>query len=88
MSLQVEALFTASLGLQALWQVIKVELNTDKRRIDFEVGHTGQRRHLQCWAEQIQTFDRAPLGWRSLEGKARRQRKHPANPSSPDLLAR
>ncbi|MEY5097953.1 MAG: hypothetical protein RJA36_672, partial [Pseudomonadota bacterium] len=33
MSLQVETLFTAALGLQAPWRVEKVELNTAKRRI-------------------------------------------------------
>jgi hypothetical protein len=35
MKTQIEALFTSALGLQAPWQVAKVELNTGKRRIDF-----------------------------------------------------
>jgi len=40
---QIEALFTTALGLQPPWHVAKVELNTGKRRIDFEVEHTGKR---------------------------------------------
>jgi hypothetical protein len=40
MSLQVESLFTAALGLQAPWKVAKVDLDTAKRRIDFEVIST------------------------------------------------
>ncbi len=41
MNNQIEALFTTALGLQPPWHVAKVELNTAKRRIDFEVEHTG-----------------------------------------------
>lgn len=37
MGLSTETLFTAALGLQAPWQVRKVELSTAKNRIDFEV---------------------------------------------------
>src|SRR3990167_1125487 len=36
--LQVQGLFTAAPGLQAPWEVDKVELNSAKRRIDFEVA--------------------------------------------------
>ena len=43
MNTQIEALFTTALGLQPPWHVAKVELNTAKRRIDFEVEHTGGR---------------------------------------------
>ena len=59
MSLQVEARFTAALGLQAPWQVVKVELNTAKRRIDFEVGHTGKRADCPaCGAQYQRIHDR------------------------------
>ena len=37
MSVAIETLFTTALGLQAPWEVEKVELNTTRRRIDFEV---------------------------------------------------
>lgn len=37
MGVDIESLFTAALGLQAPWAVEAVELNTSKRRIDFEV---------------------------------------------------
>lgn len=43
MSSQIETLFTTALDLQAPWEVINVELNTGKRRIDFEVGRGGKR---------------------------------------------
>jgi len=36
-SVGVEALFTSALGLVAPWEVAKVDLDTAKRRIDFEV---------------------------------------------------
>lgn len=42
MNNQIEALFTTALGLQPPRHVAKVELNTGKRRIDFEVEHTGR----------------------------------------------
>jgi hypothetical protein len=34
----VEALFTSALGLNSPWEVVKVDLDTAKRRIDFEVA--------------------------------------------------
>lgn len=43
MSLSTEALFTAALGLQAPWRVERAELNTAKRRIDFDVIYTERR---------------------------------------------
>ena len=46
MSVQVETLFTAALGLQSPWQVAKVELDNVKHRIDFEVVSTAKR--LSC----------------------------------------
>ena len=43
MSLSTEALFTAALGLQSPWRMERAELNTAKRRIDFDVVCSGQR---------------------------------------------
>ncbi len=37
MSVGIEGLFTSALGLVAPWEVGKVELDTARRRIDFEV---------------------------------------------------
>lgn len=37
MSMAVEAQFITALALQALWTLFKVDLDTVKRRIDFEV---------------------------------------------------
>ena len=68
MSLQVEALFTAALGLQSPWQVVKVELNTAKRRIDFEVGHTGKRADCPaCGVQHQGIHDRMRRSWRHLD---------------------
>lgn len=46
MSVGVEALFTSALGLQLPWVVEDVKLDTNKRRIDFEIGC--QRSTLTC----------------------------------------
>jgi len=37
LSVQIEALFTSALGLQAPWAVADVKLDTAKHRIDFDV---------------------------------------------------
>jgi hypothetical protein len=37
MSVGIESLFTSALGLVPPWEVAKVELDTARRRIDFEV---------------------------------------------------
>ena len=37
MGVGIEALFTSALGLQAPWSVEKVELDTARRRIDFQL---------------------------------------------------
>lgn len=68
MSTQIEALFTTALGLQPPWHVDKVELNTDKRRIDFEVAHTGRRAACPaCGAEHQRIHDRVRRSWRHLD---------------------
>ncbi len=38
MSFGVEALFTSAQGLKSPWEVVNVNLDTAKRRIDFEVA--------------------------------------------------
>lgn len=68
MSNQIEALFTTALGLQPPWHVAKVELDTAKRRIDFEVEHTGKRAACpSCGAEHQLIHDRARRSWRHLD---------------------
>ena len=68
MSNQIEALFTNALGLQPPWNVAKVELNTGKRRIDFEVEHTGKGAACPaCGAEHQLIHDRIRRSWRHLD---------------------
>ncbi len=38
MSAGVDALFTSALGFKSPWEVVQVDLDTAKRRIDFEVA--------------------------------------------------
>ena len=68
MSVGVEALFTAALGLKAPWVVAKVELDTDKGRIDFDVACDA--RQLPCPACDAQgqsVHDRVRRSWRHLD---------------------
>lgn len=68
MSIAVEALFTTALGLQAPWVVSNVELNTDKRRIDFEVKCDANK--LPCPACGVAgqgVHDRIKRSWRHLD---------------------
>lgn len=51
MSIAVEALFTGALGLQAPWSATKVELDTSKRRIDFEAVRATKK--LPCPARGV-----------------------------------
>ena len=68
MNTQIEALFTTALGLQPPWHVAKVELNTAKRRIDFEVEHTGKRAACPaCGVEHQLIHDRVRRSWRHLD---------------------
>ena len=68
MNNQIEALFTTALGLQPPWHVAKVELNTAKRRIDFEVEHTGRRAACPaCGFEHQLIHDRVRRSWRHLD---------------------
>lgn len=68
MSIAVEALFTSALGLQAPWVVSKVDLDTAKRRIDFEV--TCDAKKLPCPACGVHgqgVHDRVRRDWRHLD---------------------
>lgn len=68
MSLAVETLFTTALGLQAPWSVKKVELDTAKRRIDFEVACTAKRLACSaCGAADQGIHDRVERSWRHLD---------------------
>jgi len=66
--LQVEGLFTAALGLAEPWKVEKVELNTAKRRIDFEVVNTARRLTCPaCGVVEQPIHERARRSWRHLD---------------------
>ena len=68
MSLQIESLFTAALGLQAPWKVAKVDLDTAKGRIDFEVISTARRLACPiCGAADQGVHDRIRRDWRHLD---------------------
>ena len=68
MSVGVEALFTSALGLVAPWEVVKVDLDTAKRRIDFEVGCNAKLLDCpQCNAPAQRIHDRLRRSWRHLD---------------------
>ena len=68
MSVGVEALFTSALGLQLPWAVEKVELDTARRRIDFEIGCGGQLLACpQCGASEQRVHDRLRRSRRHLD---------------------
>ncbi len=58
----VETLFTSALGLQSPWEVVKVELDTSRRRIDFNVLCNAKRLACPaCGLAEQGIHDRAPL---------------------------
>jgi transposase len=66
--MQIETLFTAALGLQAPWVVEKVDFDTARRRIDFEVGCTSQRLVCpSCGAPDQGIHDRNRRSWRHMD---------------------
>ena len=68
MDVGVEALFTSALGLVAPWEVEKVELDTSRRRIDFEVRCTGKMLACpHCGALDQRVHDRLRRSWRHLD---------------------
>ena len=68
MSVGVEALFTASLGLKSSWVVAKVELDIDKRRIHFEVSCDARKLPCPaCGVSERGIHDRVRRSWRHLD---------------------
>ena len=68
LTMQVETLFTTALGLQAPWQVQSVELNTTKRRIDFDVACTAKVLSCpHCGVVEQGIHDRVHKSWRHLD---------------------
>ena len=68
MSIGIEALFTSALGLVPPWEVDKVELDTARRRIDFEVRCTAKTLACpSCSAAAQPVHDRLRRSWRHLD---------------------
>ena len=68
MSIGIEALFTSALGLSAPWAVESVELDTTRRRIDFEISCKAQRLACpHCQAREQGLHDRVRRQWRHLD---------------------
>jgi transposase len=68
MGMEIETLFTSALGLQAPWSVEKVELDTARRRIDFQLRCTAKRLTCpQCGAPEQGVHDRLEREWRHLD---------------------
>ena len=68
MSFGIEALFTSALGLVAPWEVEKVELDTARRRIDFEVRCSATVLNCpHCEAPAQRAHDRLRRSWRHLD---------------------
>jgi transposase len=68
MNLSIEKLFTTALGLHAPWDVKDVELNTAKRRIDFQVVCEAKQLTCPvCGATHQPIHDRLERSWRHLD---------------------
>ena len=68
MSVGIEALFTSALGLMPPWEVEKVDLNTEGKRIDFEVRCNARTLSCpQCGATAQAIHDRRRRSWRHLD---------------------
>jgi transposase len=68
MGVEIETLFTSALGLQAPWVVKKVNLDTGRRRIDFELICTAKRHACpHCDAPEQRVHDRLMREWRHLD---------------------
>ena len=68
MSVGIEALFTSALGLVPPWEVDKVELDTTRRRIDFEVRCTAKAMACPaCGVGAQPVHDRLRRSWRHLD---------------------
>lgn len=68
MSVGVEALFTSALGLVPPWEVEKVDLDTERRRIDFEVRCNARTLACpQCGTVAQPVHDKLRRSWRHLD---------------------
>ena len=68
MNVGVEALFTSALGLVAPWEVEKVDLDTARRRIDFEVRCNARTLACpHCGVSDQRIHDRLRRSWRHLD---------------------
>ena len=68
MNVGVEALFTSALGLVPPWEVEKVDLDTTRRRIDFEVRCNAKTLTCpHCGALDQRIHDRLRRSWRHLD---------------------
>ena len=68
MSVGIEGLFTNALGLVPPWEVDKVELDTARRRIDFEVRCSAKALSCpHCGAADQRIHDRLRRSWRHLD---------------------
>lgn len=68
MGVEVEALFTSALGLVPPWEVAKVDLDTAKRRIDFEVRCSAKLLSCpHCDTPAQRVHDRLRRSWRHLD---------------------
>lgn len=68
MSVGIEGLFTSALGLVPPWEVEKVELDTTRRRMDFEVRCTAKTLTCpHCGAAEQRIHDRLRRAWRHLD---------------------
>jgi len=68
MRVAVESLFTAALGLQSPWVVTKVDLDTAKHRIDFEVACNAKKLPCSdCGVDAQGVHDRVRRDWRHLD---------------------
>jgi transposase len=67
-SVQIEALFTSALGLQAPWEVRDVRLDAAKHRIDFDIEcKQALLACPACGAASQKVHDRLPRSWRHLD---------------------
>jgi transposase len=68
MGIGIEALFTNALGLQAPWSVKAVKLDTNRRRIDFDLKCDAQRLPCpNCAVPEQGVHDRLQRQWRHLD---------------------
>ena len=68
MSVGIESLFTSALGLVPPWEVAKVDLDTARRRIDFEVRCQALSLACpHCGAAEQRIHDRLRRSWRHLD---------------------